>query len=86
MSETVKFLSKSFFTEVFCSKLKNAEVFVVNVSLYVDLPCFHSPPIITGDIFRPDLILITTDKKIYILEVAVGFETNLEMTSPELAG
>ena len=51
------------------------------LSLYVDLPCFHSPCIITGDIFRPDLILVTTDKKIYILELTVGFETNLEVNA-----
>ena len=43
------------------------------LSLYVDLPCFHSPSIITGDIFRPDLIFVTTDKNIYILELTVGF-------------
>ena len=51
------------------------------LSLYVDLPCFHSPSIITGDMFRPDLILVTTDKKIYILELTVCFETNLEVNA-----
>ena len=46
-------------------------------SFYVDLPCFYSPSIITGDIFRPDLILVTADKQIYTREPTVGFETNL---------
>ena len=32
MFETVKFLSEIFFAEVFCPKLKNAEVFDVNVN------------------------------------------------------
>ena len=41
----------------------------------------YSPSIITGDIFCPDLILVTTDKKIYILEHAVGFETNIEVNA-----
>ena len=51
------------------------------LSLYVVLPCFHSPSIITGDIFRPDLILATTDKNIYILELTVDFVTNLEVNA-----
>ena len=51
------------------------------LSIYVDLLYFHSPSIITGDIFRPDLILDMTDKKIYILELTVGFETNLEVNA-----
>ena len=48
-------------------------------SLHVDLPCFYSPPIMTGDTFRPDLILVTADQQIYILELTVDFETNLEV-------
>ena len=43
----------------------------------VDLPGFLSPCIITGDAFRPDLLLVTADKKLFILELTVGFETNL---------
>ena len=50
-------------------------------SLYVDLPCFHSPSIITGDNFRPDLVFVSPDNKIYILELTVGFETNLEVNA-----
>ena len=48
-------------------------------SLYVDLPCFHSPFIITGDKFHPDLVFVSPDNKIYILELTVDFETNLEV-------
>jgi len=33
-------------------------------SLYIDLPCFHSPPIITGHNFLPDLVLVLPDNKI----------------------
>ena len=44
-------------------------------SLYVDLPCFHSPSIITGDNFRPDLVFVSLDNKIYIIE------TNLEVNA-----
>ena len=37
--------------------------------------------IITGDIFRPDLTHVMTDKKIYTLERTVGFETDLEVNT-----
>ena len=42
-------------------------------SLYADLPYFHSPSIIKGDNFRPDLVFILPDDRIYILELTVGF-------------
>jgi len=44
--------------------------------LYVDLPGYLSPCIIMGDSLRPDMILSTADK-LYIIELTVGFETNL---------
>ena len=37
--------------------------------------------IITGDNFRPDLVFVSPDNKIYILELTVGFETNLEVNA-----
>ena len=46
-------------------------------NLYVDLPGFHNPSIITGDEYRPDLLLKTKDDCLYILELSVGFETIL---------
>ena len=33
--------------------------------------------IISGDAYRPDLLLITADDKLYIVELTVGFDTNL---------
>ena len=53
----------------------------LGASLYVDLPCLQSPSIITGDNFRPDLVFLSPDNKIYILELTVGFETNLEVNA-----
>ena len=44
--------------------------------LYVDLPGYLSPCIITSDSLRPDMLLSTADK-LYIIELTVGFETNL---------
>ena len=45
--------------------------------LYADLPGFKCPSIITGDTFRPDLLLLTPNKSLYVVELTVGFETNL---------
>ena len=39
------------------------------------------PSVIPGEIFAPDLIPVATDKKIYILELAISFETNLEVNA-----
>ena len=46
--------------------------------LYVDLPGYKSPSIITGDCYRPDLLLSTSSGCLYIMELTVGFESNLE--------
>ena len=54
---------------------------IVGSTLYVDLPGFLSPCIITGDTFRPDILLVTKDKKLFVLELTVGFETNLNINS-----
>ena len=45
--------------------------------LYADLPGYLSPCIITGDSLRPDMLLSTADNRLYIIELTVGFETNL---------
>ena len=46
-------------------------------TMYVDLPGFISPSVVTGDKYRPDLLLTTKDNCLYILELTVGYETNL---------
>ena len=46
--------------------------------LYVDLPGYKSPSIITGDTYRPDLLLSTSSRCLYIIELTVGFESNLQ--------
>ena len=46
-------------------------------SLYADIPGLPSPSLITVDALRPDLLLKTKDNGIYILELPIGFETNL---------
>ena len=44
-------------------------------TVYADLPSFLSPCMITGESLRPDLLLLTEDKLLYILELTIGFET-----------
>ena len=46
-------------------------------TLFADLPSFASPSLITGESLRPDLVLISQDKTFYLLELTVGFETNI---------
>ena len=54
---------------------------IVGSTLHVDLPGFRSPCIITGDTLRPDLLLVTEDRKLFLLELTVGFETNLDINA-----
>ena len=50
-------------------------------SLYVDLPSFPSPSLVTGDSLRPDLVLVLNNTTVYLLELTVGFETNITISS-----
>ena len=50
---------------------------VQGIKLFSDLPGYLSPCIITGDIFGPDLLLRLPFNCLYVLELAVGFESNL---------
>ena len=45
--------------------------------LFADIPGFSSPSIITGDNLRPDLLLRTKENILYVLELTIGFKTNL---------
>ncbi|CAB4037677.1 Hypothetical predicted protein, partial [Paramuricea clavata] len=51
---------------------------VNNCNLFVDLPGYKSPSIVTGDTFRPDLLLSINSDCLYILELSVGYESNLQ--------
>ena len=52
-----------------------------NTSLFADLPSFPSPSLVTGDSLRPDLVLILNNTSVYLLELTVGFESNIAMNS-----
>ena len=52
---------------------------VINVhsSLYANINGFLNPSIITGENYRPDLLFLIQSKCLYVLELTVGFESNL---------
>ena len=52
-----------------------------NCSIYADLHSFLSPSFITGDSLRPYLALVTDNSSLYIIELTVGFESNIQMNS-----
>ena len=54
---------------------------VRNPVIYADLPGFINPSAMTGDNFRPDLLLVLPKKCLYILELTVGFESNIRKNS-----
>ena len=43
--------------------------------------CFVNPSVITGDRLRPDLLLVTENRCLYILELTVGYESNLQVNA-----
>ena len=50
---------------------------IKGASLFAGLPGFLTPSVITGDSLRPDLLLEVHSKCLYILELTIGYETNL---------
>ena len=44
---------------------------------FADIPGFLSTSVITRDDLRPDLLLSLSNKSLYILELTVGYESNL---------
>ena len=56
------------------------------VGQYAELPGYKTPSILTGDIYRPDLLLQTPNECLYIVELTVGFESNLQKNSQRREG
>ena len=51
---------------------------IKDTSLFVGLPGFLSPCIITGEQFRPDMLLSTANSILHIIKLTVGFEANID--------
>ena len=54
---------------------------IVGSTLYVDLLGFLFPCIITDDTIHPGLLLVTADKKLFVLQLTLDFETNLNINA-----
>ena len=54
---------------------------IIIITVYADLPSFLSPCLITGESLRPDFLLLTENQSLYILELTLGFETNIQINS-----
>ena len=52
-------------------------IFLSSLKLYVDLPSYLSL-YFTRDIFRRGMHLVTAENCMYIIELTVGFQTNLD--------
>ena len=50
---------------------------VANSSLFADLSIFLSTSLIAGDSLGPDFVLVLNNTSVYILELTVGFESNI---------
>ena len=49
-----------------------------NCTFYVSLPQYLFPFLVTGENLRPDMLISTLSNTRYVLELSVGFETNLD--------
>ena len=48
-----------------------------HAKIFADIPGYLSTSVITGYDLRPDLLLSLSNKSLYILELTVGYESNL---------
>ena len=51
-------------------------------TVYADIPGYSSPSTICGDDKRPDIVIVKDDK-IVLIELSVGFETNISKNTDE---
>ena len=51
-----------------------------NLKYYVDIPGFESASVITGEERRSDIVIRDTNK-LYIIELALGFETRISINA-----
>ena len=69
------YMETQFYTENFVA---NTLQTVNGATLYFDIRGFKIPSIITGDTYRPDLLLSCPNGSLYVVGLTVGYETNLE--------
>ena len=53
---------------------------IKSIDIYIDIPGYKCPTMITGENQRPHLIVILNNK-LHLLEVTAGYETNIDLNS-----
>ena len=83
VSSCISYLDEGRYTWRHNSLLYLANTFssLKQCTVFADLPSFLSPCLITGESLRPDLLLLTENRSLYILELTKGFETNIQINS-----
>ena len=56
---------------------------VKSIDLYIDIPGYKNPTIITRESQRPDLLVIF-ESKLYVIEHTAGYETHIKINSRRL--
>ena len=64
-------------TQFLISLSSNFNQYYVHSSLNADVNCFLNPLIITGENYRPDFLFLMQSKCLYVIELTVGLESNL---------
>lgn len=74
--------------ECIISNIKRAIVILIILLLYIvisfyllyaDFPSFSSLSLITGDFLLPDLVFVARDSSLYMMELTLGFEFNVQI-------
>ncbi|CAB4022338.1 Hypothetical predicted protein, partial [Paramuricea clavata] len=71
----IKFVIKTLYTDFQTSRITSE---FRTPFMTVGLSRFKSPSILTGDTFRPDLLLSCSNGSLYVVELTTGYETNLK--------
>ena len=66
---------------LFWSLGSSVEILFQSIVKKVIIFFYFSICLITGDSLRPDLLLLTGNNVLYILELTLGFETNMQVNS-----
>ena len=53
---------------------------IKSIDIYIDIPGYKCPTMITGENQRPDLVEILNNK-LYLLKLTAGYETNIDLNS-----
>ena len=51
---------------------------LIHCTFYVNLSQYLSPSLVTSDNLRPEMLIFNPSDTLYVLELSVGFETNLD--------